>query len=392
MAQDALGAWGLYGGSSAQARGLEVVSRNPALMADPASDGFYFGLASLGLEVGNNTLSLSRYNELSGAVLDEQAKERLLSEIPAGGLRLQGDLDASLLGVRKGRFALSARLIGVGGGNIDRDVIELVLLGNRIEQAFSFEDTDGQGYAYGAATLSYAHPLPARGSWDLSLGANLSYLQGIFEMHALEASGGLLTTIDGLDGSARAEFLSSTGGSGYSLDLGFSALRDEHWRLGLMWEGLLGSLNWDGNVQQQLWTARAEGIQLGQDDLDSAVEKSDSSWVGDPYSTRLPQALRLGILRQGRRFSMALETELRIVGLQGAPTGPAVVLGGEWMAWPWLRTRLGLGFGSGAEGAVAGLGLRFGAVLADFYGGVRGGYIPSKARGLTLGSALSLDF
>ncbi len=392
LAEDALRAWGLSGSMSSQAHGLEAVGRNPALLAASGADGFYMGLVSLGLNLGNNTLSLSRYNEISGAVLDSRAKDDLIAEVPDGGLRVEAGMEASVLGFRKGRFALSGRLLGRGGGNMDRDVFELVLLGNEIDRAFSFEDTDGQGYALGAATLSYAHPLYVASNWNLSAGLNAHYLHGLYEFHAFDVSGGLVTTMDGLDGSARAEFLTSRGGSGYALDLGFAAEVNEVWKLGFMWEGLLGSMNWSKEVEHRLWVADADGILLGQDEIDEAVEKSDSSWVGDPYSGQLPQVLRLGLLRDWSRFTLALETELRLRGLQGEETGPAAMLGGEWRALSWLRPRLGLGFGSGAQGSVAGLGLHFGAFHMDLYGGVNGGYLPGGAQGLTLGSAFSLGF
>ncbi len=391
-AQDALRAWGLSGSSSARAYGLEAVGRNPALLADPAAEGFYFGLASLGLDVGNNTISLSRYNEISGAVLDSQDKDELLAEIPASGLRVDAGLEASALGFRKGRFALSGRMIGRGGGNLDRDVVELVLLGNEIDKAFSFEDTDGQGYAMGAATLSYAHPLRRSDDWSLSAGLNLHYLYGLFEFRAVEAVGGLLTTMDGLGGSARAEFLTSRGGSGYAMDLGFSAKLGEAWRLGLMWEGLLGSMTWDKEVEHRLWTADAENILLGQDDIDDAIEESDSTWVGDPYSGDLPSTLRLGAQRDWKSLTLALETALRMRGLQGEETGPVAMLGVEWRALSWFSPRLGLGLGAGAQGSVAGMGLHLGVFRMDLYGGVRGGYLPGGARGVTLGSAFSFDF
>jgi len=390
--QDALRSWGLTGSSTARAFGIEGVGCNPALLADTATDGVFFGLASLGMDLGNNTLSLSRYNEISGAVLDARAKDQLLSEIPASGLQVDAGLDATLLGFRAGRFALSAQALGMGAGRLDRDVIELVLLGNEIDRAFNFEDTDGQAFALGAATLSYAQPLWSSERLDLAAGLNLRYLMGFLEFRALEASGGLETTLDGLSGSARAHFLSAQGGSGYSADLGLSLRFDSVWRAGLMWEGLLGSMTWDRGVEHHLWTADAEEILLGADDLDEAVVDSDSTWAGQAYSGTLPQTLRLGLLRDWKQLSFAMETELPIRRLQGSDSGAGFMLGGEWRARSWLRPRIGLGFGGALEGAVAGLGLHLGFFHADFYAGVKGGHLPGAAQGLSLGSAISMGF
>jgi len=121
------------------------------------------------------------------------------------------------------------------------------------------------------------------------------------------------------------------------------------------------------------------------------VVEEDSTWTGGAYRSDLPSSLRLGVLREARRIVLAAETQIRVHGLKGASTGPTLFLGGEWRALSWLRPRLGLGFGGGAKGTVAGLGFDLAFFRADFFAGTRGAYWPSGTHGIALGSALSLE-
>ena len=390
-AQDALCSWGLSGSSTARAWGLEAAGMNPAHLALYPDGGSSVGLASLGFDLGNNALSLDRYNEISGAVLDEQDKQQLLAEFPEGGLRIDAGLDASLLGARFGRYALSSHVIGRGSGTLDRDVFELVLLGNEIDQAFSFDDTDAEGYALAAATFSFGVPLYAGERLRLGAGANWSYLRGLYYSSLDEATGGLVTTFDGLQGSARALMTTAEGGSGYSADLGLAAELDGRWRFGLMLESLLGSVTWKSGVERHLWTAEADSVLLGQEDIEDAVVRADSTWSVDRASSSLPRVLTLGIQREWSRLTLALDGSVLMGEGTGRGEGASALLGAEWKALSWLRPRLGLGLGR-QEGAVAGLGLRLGALHLNFMGGTRNGYLPGGSRGMVLGGSLGLRF
>ena len=68
------------GAGGAASLGLEAVRYNPANLA--FSRGTTIGLAGAAVSVQNNTLSLDRYNEITGTHLDTAAKDKLLSDIP----------------------------------------------------------------------------------------------------------------------------------------------------------------------------------------------------------------------------------------------------------------------------------------------------------------------
>ncbi len=110
---------------------------NPANLVIRRDGGFQLGLASVAVDVNNNSFSLQRYNEVSGATLTKADKQRLLDDIPGEGLILDANVRASVLGFCAGPFALSFEGIGGGSGTLDKDFFDLILMGNEIGQSFS---------------------------------------------------------------------------------------------------------------------------------------------------------------------------------------------------------------------------------------------------------------
>ena len=180
-AQSPVRAWGMGGAGGAVARGLEAVTYNPANLA--FSNGSSVGLAGAAVAVQNNALSLDRYNEITGAHLDEAAKAQLMSDIPEDGFSLDADVRASALGFQFGSFALTAGAIGTGYGNLDKDYFDVVLYGNPVGQTVDFSNTWGEGSAMGAATASFGTKLFSLGGASLGAGVNVRYLHGLDEMH-----------------------------------------------------------------------------------------------------------------------------------------------------------------------------------------------------------------
>ena len=130
LAQGMVRAWGMGGANTAISRGLEAVSYNPANLA--FSRGTNIGLAAVALDAHNNSLSLDRYNEITGTHLDEAGKTALMADIPEDGFRLDADARASALGVQSGNYAFSFSAFGAGQGNLDKDYFDLVLFGNEL--------------------------------------------------------------------------------------------------------------------------------------------------------------------------------------------------------------------------------------------------------------------
>ncbi|MFH1842070.1 MAG: DUF5723 family protein [bacterium] len=392
FAQGSVRAYGLAGAYTAAARGIDAVEWNPANLAI-GEGGVSIGLASVAVGLYNNSFSLDRYNEISGATLTEADKNRILADIPADGLRLNADARASVLGFHYGNYAFTIQGIGGGGGNLDKDFFELVLLGNEIGETVSFDDTQGGAYAIGSATLSAGLPVYSGYRSRLSAGVNVRYLYGIYEMHVEEASGSLTTTMTEIQGSANASLVTAAGGSGYGMDLGLALQAPRGWVLGLTVDNLYSHLRWDRDPERRLWSASADTINLMHEDMDEAVVDSDSTYAIDAYSTQLPRRLRLGACNRFGNLIVAMDASQELDHQATNAGKTALAAGVEWRALSFLYPRLGLGVGGTAGSSSAiGLGLRLGPWRLDMAALNRGSLWPNDTKGLGVAVGSSLEF
>jgi len=383
---------GLSGAYTGACRGLDAVDWNPANLALDASGGFSLGIASVSVDLSNNAFSLARYNEISGAVLTEADKREILSEIPGEGFILDANARASALGLRAGPLALTFQGIAGGTGTLDRDFFDLILLGNEIGQSFSFEDTDGEAYAVGAATLSFGTPVITRRAFRLSAGVNARYLHGIYDITVEEADGGITADMDGVRGEASAAMLTSQGGRGYAVDAGLALQLPRGWTLGLAVSNVSSRLTWDREVERRVWSARGDSITATTDDIDAHITESDTTYAAPAYARSLPAVVRLGACNAFGPFLVACDVSRGIEKRAGVSDKLAVDVGVEWRLLSWLQPRCGVGFGGEVRRAAAGLGLNLGAVRWDLAAANRGQFVPGDSKGLALASGLALDF
>jgi hypothetical protein len=392
FAQGSARAWGMGGAATATARGLDAVDWNPANLA-LARPGFSLGLASLAADLHNNAFTLVRYNELSGATLTTADKQQLLQDIPADGFAVQAEVRAAAGGLGLGNAALTFAVLGGGTGRVAKDFFDLVLMGNPIDRAFTFDGTGGEGYAIGAATLSAGVPLSTGFRTRLCAGANLRYLRGLYELHFEETTGGLVTTMDGVAGDARASYVTASGGVGWAVDLGLTLQAPRGWTLGLACDNVSSAMDWDGDPERRTWTAHADSLNASQEDFDALVDDSDTTVAVAPYRTTLPRRLRLGASNTFGPLLVAADVAQGLENRAGATTRTEFRTGVEWGPCGWLLPRAGVALGGEARrGASAGFGLRVGPWRLDVAAVNRGNFWPRDTKGLGIAAQTRLEF
>ncbi len=378
-AQGGVRAWGLGGALTAAARGLEAVQYNPANLA--LDRGTSLGLASAAVMVGNNSLSLDRYNEINGSYLDTADKDLLMADIPAEGFRLDADVRVSAAGFRSGPFAFTLGARGQGRGNLDRDYFDLALYGNQVDQKVDFSNTWGGGYAVGMATISWGTALLRKPGSTLAVGCNLHYLQGLYEIHIAHAGGTLDTSLADIDGQAYVDALSAEGGTGYGLDLGLAWQRG-NWDLALAVDNVRAAVDWDKGLQEDSYSITATAVTLLDGELDTAVIDRHDTRVAAPYRTHLPRSYRLGIAhRTGSLLTSAdLAYEEGVTADQ--PSRSRAAAGAEYRLVSWLTPRVGLRLDEFAgTGGSIGLGIGAGPWRIDAAAMTTGGLMPGSAKG-----------
>jgi hypothetical protein len=393
LAQGGCRAWGMAGAYTAACRGIDAVDWNPANLALPRPAALTFALGDAAFDLHNNAFSLSRYNEVSGATLTEADKRQLLADIPDDGFSLLAGARASAFGVSRGPFALTFSAVGGASGTLAKDFFDLVLMGNPIDRTFSFDGTGGEGYAAAGATFTAAAPVLTTFGARLCAGVNVRYLHGLYEGHVEQASGGLVTTLDGISGDARASVVSASGGNGWSTDLGLSLQAPMGWTFGLMVENLAGKIRWDERPERHLFSVTADSINATMDDIDAAMVHSDTTVAADPYTTHLPRKVRLGAANRFGPFLVAADVAQGLEERGGVTKKTQLSVGTEWLLASWLRPRAGiaLGGGVGTSGA-AGLGLGLGPWKFDVAAFNRGRLLPGDTKGLGLAVGTRFEF
>jgi len=392
LAQGHVRAMGMGGAGTAVARGLAAVDWNPANLVMNRRGEVTVGLASLAVDVHNNSFSLDRYNQVTGAVLTEADKQLLLGDIPEGGLVLDANVRASALGFCVGPFALSVQGLAGGSGTLDRDFFDLILMGNEIGQSFAFDDTDGEASALAAATLSWATPLVTRRTHRLSMGVNARYLHGLYDFRVETATGGLTADLDGVSGAAAASYLTSRGGRGWTVDLGLNLQAPRGWTFGLAVDNLAGAMDWDTDVERHLWSVAADSLTAATDDLEDQVIEKEATEAGDPYTADLPARLRLGAANRLGRLLYAADLAVPLDDRPG-DGGAELCVGLELQVASWFRPRVGAATGGPAgRRASLGLGLGLGPLRWDLAVANQGGFVPADTKGLSFASGFGMAF
>lgn len=390
-AQGPIRAWGMGGAQTASARGLGAVEFNPANLA--LSDGTNVGLAGVAVDVNNNSLSLDRYNEITGTYLNESDKEQLLGEIPESGFQLDADVRASAMGAQFGNFAVSFEAWGAGSGNLDRDYFDLVLFGNQLDETVDFSNTYGEGYALATGAVSYGSRVFSGAGFDLYGGISARYFQGIYEMHVEEAYGQMTTTMEEISGEAFVSTLSAKGGQGAGLDLGLAMQLHDSWTLGLALDNLYTDIRWNTDVEAHEFRIDAAEINLTNDNLDDSVADADTTLYGGEYSTSLPRIMRLGAANRFGSFDVAMDYVQGFETRGTASTTPQLNLGAEWGLCTYFMPRAGMRLGgAGGKSIAGGLGLGLGPWKVDLAAMTRGGLTGGTTKGVGFAAGTSLQF
>jgi len=120
---------GMAGSYTSLAKGFHSPAFNPANLGLPAMRQNGIEIIGVGVAISNNSFSLDDYNTYTGATLSEDDKDELLSKVPAEGLMVTADAEATALSVGMGNFAFSITGIGAAEINLGRAPLELILRG-----------------------------------------------------------------------------------------------------------------------------------------------------------------------------------------------------------------------------------------------------------------------
>ncbi|MCP4614772.1 MAG: hypothetical protein GY845_39325, partial [Planctomycetes bacterium] len=182
------------------AKGVYAPLYNPANIALSGYGQPGIELAGIGAEVFNNSFSLSDYNSYTGAILNDNDKSALLGKIPASGLELSVRAQASAMTISLGSFVISTNGVAASEVNLSKDIMELLVNGNQLNDTISLNEMYSEAIAYATVGLSTGKTLYKSGTRQLTVGATYKYIKGLAYEDIVSIQGQASTTMSGFGG------------------------------------------------------------------------------------------------------------------------------------------------------------------------------------------------
>lgn len=435
---------------TALAQGPEAVFWNPANLALSGSRKFSWDLlgAGLCLAIENNSFSVATYNAnftaANGNVspngspyyISPVDKKKLLADIPDAGLRMNGDIEPTLvagLPLNGGvAFAIgdvhSAIAVGFTSGvesEIPKDALELFFFGNEFaedrlvagkSEGYDISDWNGSGWAVGTLNIAAAKPaMPTRLVPYLSeftVGSTLKLSMGTYG-EIIESGGtGLVARVDGAKADAWLITQHAQMGLGMGLDVGIAGRsKSSKTTFSFSVLNLFDTFSWSKGARQdsiflgtnelrisRFLDADSRSIEevFDNPDFDGDGDPDFTKQIGqEPFSRSLPAMLRLGVAyRATPQLTVVGNWDQAFSSKFGMRTRPRLASGVEYWLADWLPARIGLSLGGRSSSSA--VGFAFGPFVLSSMQirfletslAMRGGLFPGMAKG----SAISVLF
>jgi hypothetical protein len=355
---------GMAGAYTSLAKGYDCPSFNPANLGFESHRSGGFQLFGLGVSISNNSFSLDDYNSYTGAVLSEDDKENLLSKIPAEGLKVTADAEASALAVGMGNFAISLSGIGAAEINLGRAPMELLLQGNTLADTVDVNDMYGEGYGLASLNFSYGRLVYKNVDRQLSVGGTFHYLHGFGYEEIIELNGEAVTMSTGFEGEGSLVARTATAGSGIALDLGAALKVNKDYTVGVALNNFLSVIKWSKNTKEHRFTFEFDTLNVGNMGSDSIITSTDTTIDIGSFSSHLPSSIKAGLAKTTGSFLWAVDWEQGFRRAAGSSATPRISTGGEYRPLGFLPLRAGFAIG-GKQGTTYAGG--FGLDISAFY-------------------------
>jgi hypothetical protein len=375
------------------AKGVYAPLYNPANIGLSGYNQPGLEIAGAGAEIRNNSFTLSDYNDYTGAILGDDDKSAILGKIPASGLELTARAQASALSLSMGGIVLSTNGVAASDINLSKDVVELILEGNQLDDTVSLNDMFSEAVAYASIGLSYGQSIYKSGTRQLSIGGTFKYIRGIAYEDITEHNGQISTSMTGFDGEGTVVARTATGGSGYALDIGAALKLSDNYTLGAAITNFLSSISWNHETEEHYYHFRMDTATVDNMEDDSVVISDDYSQAIASFKTDLPSILRVGIANTSGKLIWALDWEQGFRLGAGVSSKPRLSAGAEYKLISFLPFRAGYALGGGKGSTLSfGTGINLAAFYLDMAATNHGSFTSGSSKGLHLAVSTGLYF
>ena len=376
---------GMGGAYTQVAMGAEAAFWNPANLGLADDSKINLSILSVGVSAGNNSLTLSQYNQYNGSFLTSEDKQTILNSVPDDGLNASLGADILGFGISRGNLALFLCGRGTSDFLLPKEPIQTLFFGNEINDTVILSGSDAEAFASMDLGLSWGRSVWKKDDKEVLLGITVRYVRGLTYQKVEQAEGEISTLETGINGDGDFLVRSASGGWGYGLDFGAALQYGKNWSFGLSFTNLINRIKWSKNTEQRVYQVQIDSL-LAQDfDVDSMIiERSYTEGIS-PFTTRVPISMRAGVSYRKDRSLFSFDLEQGLGKGMGVTKKLTASLGAEYTLRTWLDLRGGILLG-GDEGVAlsSGVGLNLGVYQLDLGMAVQRGFWPANSKGINI--------
>lgn len=321
-------------------------------------------LAGAGVEIRNNSFTLKDYNKYTGAILTEDDKSAILGKIPSSGLQISAVAEAGAISLSLGSFVFSFKGYAATETDINKDILSLVFNGNQINKSINLDGTYSEAIAYATGGISYGRSIYKSGTRQMALGATFKYIRGFAYERITDISGDIITFATGFEGEGTMIANTSTGGSGFGMDIGATLKLNDNYAAGITFENLISNISWSNETQEHYYNFHFDTLTLENMDEDSIIVSDDYSKDIAGFKSKLPCIMKVGFANTSGKFVWAVDWTQGFKLAAGSSSKPRISAGAEYRLVGFLPLRFGYSLGGGRSSSLTG-GLGFD--LKTFY-------------------------
>ena len=379
------------GALTALADGVDAAKYNPANLGLSGYQITSLELISGGINISNNSFTLSDYNNYTGATLSTADKNDIMNMIPKEGLNVRADAEAAAMSLSLGNFVFRISAVGAADINLNKDILELVFYGNTFSDSITVDGSYFDGVAYVQTGLSYGHRIYQAGQRELSIGTTVKVIKGLAVEEMVELNGVAVTLMTGFDGQGRMVARTAEGGTGYGIDIGAALRLNQNYTIGLRIKNALGNISWNRNAEEHIYDFNLDTLTLG--NSSNIVYSTDTTISIASFSTRLPAVMNAGIANTSGKFRWAIDWEQGFNRAPESSTKPRLSIGFEWLQLGMMPLRFGMSSGGNKGSSFSfGSGIDLSTVYLDFAAVTGTGFSMNSAKGLKLALSTGIRF
>lgn len=269
--------------------GSDAILNNPANLALPCNPVFSCKILDVIASVENNSFNITQYNRYNGTFIDEIEKKSLLTSVPNRGLTIYADAKGAMPRFNYRNWAVSVQTEAAAEARIPKDLIDLILNGNKLNYEYSSKGATAQFTSFSKFGIGTGQRLG-----NFAAGLTLNYIRGLSYMKILNHKAQFITTKRGFAGEGCMGYLKAGGGNGWAIDAGGLFYKDRFY-IGLAAFDLTPGIVWQ-NVAEGYWIFRVDSANLYELFVDH--DKVDYRMIqtrSDNFVSFLPVRVNFGI-------------------------------------------------------------------------------------------------